>query len=91
MSDDAGIFGDFVHIDIIKNPKLTPQRTDIKEALPHSKSIKQRLFCEQEGICKACAFGAEIHHFEVDHILQSRKADQIFMRIISFYVPIVIG
>jgi site-specific DNA-methyltransferase (adenine-specific) len=66
LSDDAGLFKDFVATDQI------PKRSDIKEVLP-SKSIKQRLCKEQDGKCNACGREFEIWDFEIDHIIPKAK------------------
>ncbi|MFT4967091.1 MAG: 5-methylcytosine-specific restriction endonuclease McrA [Candidatus Deianiraeaceae bacterium] len=57
---------DFIHrIDI-------PQRTDI-EIEVISKNVKEQLFKEQKGHCKACDVELDIWHFEVDHIIPKAK------------------
>jgi len=66
LSNDAGLFKDFVATDQI------PKRTDIHEVEP-SKSIKQRLYKEQNGKCNACGTAFEIHHLEIDHIFPKAK------------------
>ena len=66
LSNDAGLFKDFVATDQI------PRRTDIHEVEP-SKSIKQRLYKEQNGKCNACGTAFEIHHLEIDHIFPKAK------------------
>ncbi|MCL2710584.1 MAG: HNH endonuclease [Planctomycetaceae bacterium] len=66
LSNDAGLFKDFVATDQI------PKRTDIHEIEP-SKSIKQRLYKEQDGKCNACGTAFEIHHLEIDHIFPKAK------------------
>jgi len=66
LSDDAGLFKDFVATDQI------PKRSDIKEVLP-SESVKQRLFKQQEGKCNACGVSFEIRNLEIDHIIPQSK------------------
>ncbi len=52
LSDDAGMFKDFVHRTDI------PKRTDIEET-PITESVKQILFKNQSGACHGCGT-----HFE---------------------------
>jgi site-specific DNA-methyltransferase (adenine-specific) len=66
LSDDAGLFKDFVATDQI------PKRSDIKEVQP-SETIKQRLYKEQDGKCNACGVDMEIRHLEIDHIIPVAK------------------
>ena len=66
LSDDAGLFKDFVATDQI------PKRSDIKEIQP-SDSVKQRLYKEQEGKCSACGREFAIWDFEIDHIVPKAK------------------
>jgi len=66
LSGDAGLFKDFVATDQI------PKRSDLYEVLP-SKSVKQRLYKEQKGQCKACGAKFEICHLEIDHIISKSK------------------
>ena len=66
LSDDAGIFKDFVNTDII------PQRTDIYKVEP-TKSIKERLYKEQDGLCNACKKHFDIWNMEIDHIIPKSK------------------
>ena len=66
LSDDAGLFKNFVHrLDV-------PQRTDLKIE-PITLTIKQQLFQQQNGECKACGTSFDIQHFEVDHIVPKAK------------------
>ena len=67
LSDDAGLFKDFVHRTDI------PQRTDIQQASPTDKSVKAQLFNQQTGRCKACDVAMRIVDFEVDHIIPKAK------------------
>jgi site-specific DNA-methyltransferase (adenine-specific) len=66
LSDDAGLFKDFVATDQI------PKRNDIKEVQP-SESIKQRLYKQQDGKCNACGQDFEIRNLEIDHIIPKAK------------------
>ena len=66
LSDDAGIFKDFVNTTII------PQRTDIYKVEP-TKSIKERLYKEQDGLCNACKKHFDIWNMEIDHIIPKSK------------------
>ena len=66
LSDDAGLFKDFVATEQI------PKRSDLKEIQP-SQSVKQRLFKQQEGKCNACGREFEIWDFEIDHIIPKAK------------------
>ncbi len=66
LSDDAGLFSDFIHRTDI------PERTDIKkEAI--TKTIKEKLFKEQKGVCNGCNVTIDLWHFEVDHIIPKSK------------------
>ena len=67
LSDDAGMFKDFVHTDIL------PERTDITIA-PDSQSVREKLYKAQEGKCNACGLQADhTRHFELDHIIPKSK------------------
>jgi len=66
LSDDAGLFKDFVATDKI------PKRSDLKEMLP-SETVKQRLYKQQDGKCNACGAEFEIRHLEIDHIIPKSK------------------
>ena len=66
LSDDAGLFSDFIHTD-----KL-PNRTDLPIQKP-DEPIKQLLYKEQEGKCNACNNEMRIIDFEIDHILPKSK------------------
>jgi site-specific DNA-methyltransferase (adenine-specific) len=66
LSDDAGLFKDFIATDQI------PKRTDLKVVLP-SESVKQRLYKEQQGKCNACGTEFDIRHLEIDHIVPKSK------------------
>ncbi len=66
LSDDAGLFTNFIHRTDV------PKRTDLEYTLP-TKSIKERLFIEQEAICAGCQRVFEIRDFEIDHIIPKSK------------------
>ncbi len=66
LSDDAGLFSNFIHREDI------PQRTDIKTE-PPSKSIKERLAKDQRGMCNGCLNQYQIKDFEIDHIVPRSK------------------
>ncbi len=66
LSDDAGLFKDFVATDKV------PKRTDVKEIAP-SLSVKQNLYKSQDGKCNACGTAFDIHHLEIDHIIPKAK------------------
>jgi site-specific DNA-methyltransferase (adenine-specific) len=67
LSDDAGMFKDFVNTDII------PQRTDIQIIDSKEKSVKERLYKEQNGICNGCGVEFNILNLTVDHIIPESK------------------
>jgi site-specific DNA-methyltransferase (adenine-specific) len=66
LSDDAGMFKDFV------NTAIVPQRTDIQIAEP-TRTIKERLYKEQNGLCSGCKTQFEIRNLEIDHIIPRVK------------------
>jgi site-specific DNA-methyltransferase (adenine-specific) len=66
LSDDAGLFKDF------KSTTNIPQRTDIQKIEP-TKSVKERLYKEQNGICNGCKQTFDIRHLEIDHIIPKSK------------------
>ena len=66
LSDDDGMFKDFI------NTTLIPQRTDVM-LVPPSKTIKERLFKEQNGICNGCGKEFDIYNLEIDHIIPKSK------------------
>jgi len=66
LSDDAGLFSDFVH------RSDAPQRTDINSE-PISKTVRERLFKMQKGICAGCGKAFDILNLEVDHIVPKTK------------------
>ena len=66
LSNDAGMFKDFI------NTAMIPQRTDVKYE-PKSKSVKERLYKEQNGICNGCKNEYLIKDFEIDHIIPVNK------------------
>jgi len=66
LSNDAGMFKDFINTDII------PQRTDIQRIEP-TKSVKERLYQEQNGLCNGCRIQFEMRNMEIDHIIPKSK------------------
>jgi site-specific DNA-methyltransferase (adenine-specific) len=66
LSDDANMFKDFI------NTALIPQRTDVKIE-PPSKSIKEKLYKEQNCLCNACGKEFDILNLEIDHIIPKAK------------------
>jgi site-specific DNA-methyltransferase (adenine-specific) len=66
LSDDAGFFKDFV------NTTNVPQRTDVQIIEP-IKSVKERLYKEQNGFCNGCKTHFEIRNLEIDHIIPKSK------------------
>ncbi len=66
LSDDAGLFSDFIHRTDI------PKRTDIKQE-PTNLSTKKRLFKEQEEKCNGCNNEMRIFDFEIDHVIPRKK------------------
>jgi len=66
LTDDAGIFKDFIATDQI------PQRTDQEEKEP-TKTIKEQLYKEQHGKCNACGHDFNIWNLEIDHIIPKSK------------------
>ncbi|MCL1946048.1 MAG: HNH endonuclease [Chitinivibrionia bacterium] len=66
LSDDAGMFKDFINTEII------PQRTDIQIVEP-TKSVKERLCKEQDGLCNGCGTKFDIWNLEIDHIIPKSK------------------
>jgi site-specific DNA-methyltransferase (adenine-specific) len=67
LSSDSGMFKDFI------NTKLIPQRTDVSIESPKSKSVKERLYKEQNGLCNGCSVAFEIRNLEIDHIIPKAK------------------
>ncbi|MDR1975265.1 MAG: HNH endonuclease [Bacteroidales bacterium] len=66
LTGDAGIFKNFT------STTLVPQRTDIQEVEP-TKSVKERLYKEQNGCCNACGTKFDIWNLEIDHIIPKAK------------------
>jgi site-specific DNA-methyltransferase (adenine-specific) len=66
LSDDAGLFKDFV------STEMVPQRTDVQIIEP-TKSVKERLYKEQSGICNGCKVEFNIRNMEIDHIIPKSK------------------
>jgi site-specific DNA-methyltransferase (adenine-specific) len=66
LSDDAGLFKDFIATDQI------PVRTDI-QIVSLSRSVKQQLYKDQEGRCNGCGTAFRIENLEIDHIIPKAK------------------
>jgi site-specific DNA-methyltransferase (adenine-specific) len=66
LSDAGRLFRDFVATDQI------PKRSDLKE-VPKTQSMKERLYKEQNGKCKACGEDFKIWNLEIDHIVPESK------------------
>ncbi|MCL2305306.1 MAG: HNH endonuclease [Planctomycetaceae bacterium] len=66
LSDDAGLFKDFVATDQI------PKRSDLTIVSP-SPAVKERLYKQQSGKCNACGVDMENRHLEIDHIVPKSK------------------
>jgi site-specific DNA-methyltransferase (adenine-specific) len=66
LSDDAGLFRDFIATDQI------PVRTDIKTEAPVM-SVKERLYREQGGLCNGCGNEFDIRNLEIDHIVPKSR------------------
>jgi site-specific DNA-methyltransferase (adenine-specific) len=66
LRDDAGLFKNFV------NDRKIPQRSDLQVVEP-TKSIKERLYKEQNGICNGCGIEFNIWNLEIDHIRPKSK------------------
>ncbi len=66
LSDDAGLFKDFVHTTI------PPQRTDVERIEP-TLPIKKRLYEAQDGCCNGCGHEYLIKDFEIDHVIPKSK------------------
>jgi len=67
LSNDAGFFKDFINIE------KPPQRTDVQIIDPKEKSVKERLYKEQNGICNGCLIQFEMRNMEIDHIIPKSK------------------
>jgi len=66
LSDDAGLFKDFTAT------AQVPKRTDVQIVQP-TVSVKQRLYKEQKGKCKACGKDFDSYNLEIDHIIPKSK------------------
>lgn len=66
LSNDAGLFKDFVHRTDI------PKRTDIQKQKP-DKKIKNILYENQKGRCGGCKESFKIQNLEIDHIIPKAK------------------
>ncbi len=71
LSDDVGMFENFIHTYEI------PQREGIK--LEKSfKTIKNRLYKKQKGLCAGCGKKFDIVNFEIDHIIPKSKGGESY-------------
>lgn len=66
LEDDAGFLKNFINTDIV------PQRTDVQIIEP-TKTVKERLFEKQNGLCNGCGRNFNIYDFEIDHIIPRSK------------------
>ena len=67
LKDTSGrLFRDFTATDQV------PQRTDVQLVQP-TEPIKQQLYKEQKGKCKACGEDFKIWNLEIDHIIPKSK------------------
>lgn len=68
---------DFISVNTIKSPKLTPHRTDVVEkdiSQPQTKKeIKELLYKQQNCCCNACGTEFRIVDLEIDHIIPKAK------------------
>jgi site-specific DNA-methyltransferase (adenine-specific) len=66
LSDDAGLFKDFIATDQI------PVRTDL-QIVPLSRSVKQQLYKDQQGVCNGCGTAFRMENLEIDHIIPTAR------------------
>lgn len=66
LSNDAGLFKDFVHTHEL------PERTDVKID-PPSKSVREKFYKSQGGLCNGCKKEFELRNLEIDHIIPKSK------------------
>jgi len=67
LSDDSGIYKDF------KSTTYLPQRTDVTIEPIDSKSVKDRLYIIQKGICNGCGNEYLKKDLQTDHIISRKK------------------
>ena len=67
LSDDSGIFKNFIAT------TLLPQRTDVTIEPIDSKSVKDRLYIMQNGICNGCGNEYLKKDLQTDHIIPRTK------------------
>jgi site-specific DNA-methyltransferase (adenine-specific) len=67
LSDDAGMFKDFISTTII------PKRTDVTIVSPTKKETRERLYKEQDGLCNGCKVSFELRNLDTDHIIPVDK------------------
>ena len=66
LSDEGGLFTDFIHLD------RPPVRSDLEQCEP-DQDAKTRLYADQKGKCNACGVELDIWHLEIDHIIPRSK------------------
>ena len=66
LSDEAGLFTDFIHLD------RPPERTDLEQCAP-DQDTKTRLYADQKGQCNGCGVELDMRLFEIDHIIPRAK------------------
>ena len=66
LSDESGLFTDFVHLD------RPPVRSDLEQCEP-GQDAKARLYADQKGKCNACGVELDSWHLEIDHIIPRSK------------------
>ena len=72
LSDDAGLFSDFVHL------TAPPTRTDITQIEP-TQSVKTQLFAAQNGKCNGCENDYQDKDMEIDHITPKSRGGGDFI------------
>ena len=72
LSDDAGLFSDFVHL------TAPPTRTDIAQIAP-TQSVKTQLFAAQNGKCNGCENDYQDKDMEIDHITPKSRGGGDFI------------
>ena len=72
LSDDAGLFSDFVHL------TAPPTRTDIIQIEP-TQSVKTQLFAAQNGKCNGCENTYQDKDMEIDHITPKSRGGGDFI------------
>ena len=67
LSDDSGIFKDFI------SPDFIPQRTDVIIVAPTKKEMRVQLYKEQNKLCNGCGHEYLLKDLETDHIIPKSK------------------